>query len=727
MTFLTPIPAIIAAAITVPLLLIVYFLKLRRLPIRVSSVMLWDKAAADLQANVPFQWLKASLLLLLQLLVLALFLLALARPVIHSSSGLPDQIFIVLDTSASMKATDALDPATDQPTTRFAAAKALAQRAVKVATRNNSTSTITLLSVSNHASIIAGPSRSRRALLEALNALVPTDAPSDMAAALTLINALIERPANEERSDDDSTNRATPKPHGAPLILLCTDGNDSSEDTTDTFHPPPGTTLRYVRPPLVVDTLPTTPTTTTSTSLTNAGIVRFSARRDAATPARIHVFAQILSTYPKPTTLAVSLGVNGQIIKRSALTLEPATTPSGLSRTPVSFMLDQPGSATLTLTLETTDSLAADNRASLTIEAARRPRVVLVREDQREDAGTGWLLTDVLRELDLAALTLISTARLDELGPRVFADYDLAIYDDAPAAHLPPIPSIHFGKPPAIPATLVPAPGPDQVEPVIWWDRNDPLLTDLSLDGVRIGHTFLLSEPSAETTTNPPATPTHQRRSQRLHPLVRTPAGSVMARLNTGRISHILTGFSLIQSNWPLDPSFALFLANAIDALPSQQAATYAHAWTTNDAVTIDLPSSASTSPAARFDLIDPTGATVGTYTLPDQASSDQLRLGQLDRTGLWQLKPVSDSSSTPIVLPVNLFSAVESSLSSPRTLPLTNPTSEQQRTTPNTIATRQPAELTTPMPQELWPHLLIAAVVLLVLEWILYARRVRV
>ena len=40
MTFLSPIPALIAAAITVPALLFFYFLKLRRRPVRVSTATL---------------------------------------------------------------------------------------------------------------------------------------------------------------------------------------------------------------------------------------------------------------------------------------------------------------------------------------------------------------------------------------------------------------------------------------------------------------------------------------------------------------------------------------------------------------------------------------------------------------------------------------------------------------------------------------------------------------
>ena len=79
--FLNPGIALAAAAIVIPSLLILYFLKLRRREMPVSSTFLWKKAIQDLQVNSPFQRLRRNLLLLLQLLLLMLLLLSLSRPV----------------------------------------------------------------------------------------------------------------------------------------------------------------------------------------------------------------------------------------------------------------------------------------------------------------------------------------------------------------------------------------------------------------------------------------------------------------------------------------------------------------------------------------------------------------------------------------------------------------------------------------------------------------------
>src|SRR5215470_3915067 len=105
-TFLNPLLAAIAAAIAVPALLILYFLKLRRREMPVSSTLLWRKAIQDLQVNAPFQKLRRNLLLLLQMLLLLLLLLALSRPIVSYTPGAGKATVVLIDRSASMNATD---------------------------------------------------------------------------------------------------------------------------------------------------------------------------------------------------------------------------------------------------------------------------------------------------------------------------------------------------------------------------------------------------------------------------------------------------------------------------------------------------------------------------------------------------------------------------------------------------------------------------------------------
>src|SRR5687767_3007491 len=104
MPFIAPL-ALVGLAF-VPLIVAFYLLKLRRDEAPVPSTLLWQRLVADVEANAPWQRLRKSLLLLLQiLLAIALAILA-ARPFLERPAGLARDIVLVLDTSASMAATD---------------------------------------------------------------------------------------------------------------------------------------------------------------------------------------------------------------------------------------------------------------------------------------------------------------------------------------------------------------------------------------------------------------------------------------------------------------------------------------------------------------------------------------------------------------------------------------------------------------------------------------------
>ena len=105
MNFLEPL-GLIGLAALIPIIAL-YFLKLKREERVVPSTLLWKKVLDDLQVNSPFQRLKYSLLLLLQLLLVALLGFALARPYLSLAGYAGHKTILLLDTSASMATRDA--------------------------------------------------------------------------------------------------------------------------------------------------------------------------------------------------------------------------------------------------------------------------------------------------------------------------------------------------------------------------------------------------------------------------------------------------------------------------------------------------------------------------------------------------------------------------------------------------------------------------------------------
>lgn len=83
-------------------ILILYILKQRLQPKTVSSTYLWQKALAEMEADRPFQRLRRSLLMLVQLLFALLLALSLMRPMtLGDQTG---EMLMVFDLSASMQA-----------------------------------------------------------------------------------------------------------------------------------------------------------------------------------------------------------------------------------------------------------------------------------------------------------------------------------------------------------------------------------------------------------------------------------------------------------------------------------------------------------------------------------------------------------------------------------------------------------------------------------------------
>ena len=104
MGLLAPV-ALSLAALAAPIIAL-YLLKIRRREQVVSSTLLWDRLARDLEANAPWQRFRPNWLLFLQLLALAALVLALTRPFLRVDAALAESVVLVVDISASMGATD---------------------------------------------------------------------------------------------------------------------------------------------------------------------------------------------------------------------------------------------------------------------------------------------------------------------------------------------------------------------------------------------------------------------------------------------------------------------------------------------------------------------------------------------------------------------------------------------------------------------------------------------
>ncbi|MDT8307455.1 MAG: VWA domain-containing protein, partial [Anaerolineae bacterium] len=174
MAFLAPL-SLLLGLIAAPIVLL-YMLRLRRREVLVSSTLLWRKLLRDREANAPWQRLRRNLLLILQLLILAALVLALARPFLPVPSVVSGSVVVLLDASASMRATDV-------DGNRFEAARDIVAAWIGDLGGDDR---MTLILAGRTPRVLASASADREALHAALEAAAPEAGSADWEAALAL-------------------------------------------------------------------------------------------------------------------------------------------------------------------------------------------------------------------------------------------------------------------------------------------------------------------------------------------------------------------------------------------------------------------------------------------------------------------------------------------------------------------------------------------------------------
>ena len=68
-----------------PIIVLLYFLKLKRKPLQVPSTFLWKKSIEDVHVNTLFQWLRQNILLVLQVLAVLFLIYSVLGVRIHGN------------------------------------------------------------------------------------------------------------------------------------------------------------------------------------------------------------------------------------------------------------------------------------------------------------------------------------------------------------------------------------------------------------------------------------------------------------------------------------------------------------------------------------------------------------------------------------------------------------------------------------------------------------------
>ncbi|MBY0113268.1 MAG: VWA domain-containing protein [Phycisphaerales bacterium] len=685
MSFLAPTTALLAAAIVLPLLVAMYLLKLRRRPLRVSSILFWEKRGSDVQVNVPLARPRLSWLLLLHLLIATLLIAAVGRPALPGAAGTSGRVIVVIDHSASMnaldgKAGDIRDPSSDgSPAdgrfSRLAEAKSLAIRAIRDATANSALTSVVAVAAGTR--VLREFSSDRTQAIQSIAELQPTDQPGNLASCTDVLRALVASAGDAESGPSVE-------------ILLFSDGVFSGIEDPSAIA---GVPLRLVR----VGSDP-------AAAKPNLGIVALAARRIESDMQGVEVFARVQNSANEPRVVPVSFALSGRVLETRSVTV-----PSSVGDVPGEASLtfscrpDARTVATVSLGVDAAkDLLANDNSASLVLRRYNPPRILFVTRGAMATSSTAessplsasFLLGDVLEELRAGELKRVTAGEYDEVastGQLKF--FDAIVFDNVTPRQLPPIPSISFGSGlPSPGLELGPPSEAGPAKPVLSWSRSHPLLQFITLDGVVVSR----SRPAREN-------------SPTVTPIARGDTGPlILTRDIDAEPRRIVCSFDLADSNWPIEPGFAIFMNASVAWLTASGAGDAARAFTTVEPVSVDR----GDAPAPiRYERVGSTPAEI------IQASGPGTRalLGVLERAGVYVPSIPGETDARrrdPEPAAVNLLDPLESAIG----------TSDSLRVGKGRVLSTSP----NPTPLEIWWWFLVAAGAMLVLEWFVFARSAR-
>lgn len=410
---------------------VLYILKLRRRALSVPFVALWRNAIAEKQASRLFSQLKRWLSLLLQLLMVGLLVLALGDPRFEGALRDARNIVVIMDASASMKATDVRQ-------SRVEAAK---QRVHDLVRGLGPDDRMLVAQMDATVTPLSPLSSDLGLLHQAVDAMQATDSSADLEAALLFA-------------------RDTLRGNGNAEIILVSDG--ALRGVEQLSAPAQGEpTVSYVGVGQEHD---------------NVAITQFSVRRYPLDRSRAEAMLELSNLMERPVQVDLTLLGDGDVVDHTRLQLGPK---ENLSR-----FYDELAGVDRTLeariqVLDGTDWLPADDRAFALVPERRRAKVVVF------SPGNTYLEAALLLD-EYLEVTWVDAKD----AAHVEGNFDVAIADGV----LPPVElrvggTVYLDTPEGAPIQRgqgITDFGFDQ------WERNDPTVRYIALENVQVTEGFAL-------------------------------------------------------------------------------------------------------------------------------------------------------------------------------------------------------------------------------------------
>ncbi len=726
-------------------LIVLYLLRLRRKALQVPSTYLWKKSIEDLHVNALLQWLRNNVLLLLQLLALLFLIYSVLGLRIHGSTSSTKHYILMIDNSASMSAKD-VDPS------RLEWAK---QQALKEIEAAHDSDFGMVLVFNSKATTLQGYTNDRGKLREAVRGIEPTQRQTRIEEALALAESL----ANPVRSTEDAASqpdevradqqRTFVTTRGiSTTVHLYSDGRYQklTEATlaglnarmAGNFGGLGNLDLRY-------HCAGKLPKDGSVGHANNVGIVGLNALRYANPKAKaanfdvarlqVLVRVQNFRNVPAEARLRLDVYVDGKLThpEQRFLNLKErkvTPAPEGVEED----AKDEPGEATLTFLLppldarrnvvlhavldKMTDDFPLDDQAWLVVGAVRKAKVLLVEPDKSPNVVLDAFF-DQEGTKRFSSLEKMAASELKGDGYRRKArgtDYDFVIFDRcAPddEADMPLASTFFIDRPPppwqrGVASLKNPLLMPSKQNQS--WLRYLTTLWD-----VRVGEAWVFDpqknlDPKVAELVQLPEGDAKRRVLPPVTRIVETTSHTpLLLSMPRGAYTDLVLTFALmddaggLNTDWPLQPSFPLFLRNVLYILGN-----------VDDAVR-----TATVAPGEPMLLRPEAGVTGLEVTGPGRKVAKLQRgnrpdfvFADTEQAGVYHFQ-VEPKDGLARSFAVNLLDSNESNI---------EPRAEIRIGSEKITTGAERAQ-----PREIWKWILLLVVLLLSVEWHLYNRRISI
>lgn len=711
----------------IPAITILYFLKLRRQDQVVSSTLLWKRSVYDLRVNAPIQMIKRNLLLLLQLLIIALVIMAIARPFTKLERAQGRRAALIIDVSASMGTHDEVDGKTRLATAKEEALRLIDDLGVSGEGADEDDE-LAIIAASDRPVVLCGLTSDKARLRSAIRSIdEPKNTVTNMNAALEMAIAITFVQRNLSELERTKEIGQTAKPPDGEEDYVGIAGNNMQLRAnviilSDGAFPeiPPRLADKLAAAPGEGDTgvgagsrfIPFGRSETD-----NLAIVAVDLRAESLAQADRQLFVRVENMGHEPVDASVEIETNGEFLDRKTVTVPSRTqnpnttgfTTSSPGATGLTFDISDDVKGVVKVSLTSEDNLMADNNAWAVLLPPEPIRVLLVSRTDDEYGGSYFLETaldvdakNIEYDVMSASEYPINAIPKDADG----APYELIIFDRFSPKTVPDGASFFVDAIPNLPDIREDSDSSPLFQPkIVDWKRSHPMLLNLMLlDRLDILKCKRLELKGAWASL----IDSQGLQLDSMDDFLDDAKFQAAKELETPLLATLITenrrvavlAFNIWETvRWPWRVSFPLFIRNTVHWLARPSGIQRALVYRTGETLRAEYPEKIE-----KVTIIDPSGKQYS----PALTGTHNVYFSMTDKPGVYRVRADSYDER---VYAFNLLSTRESDNRARDVISLGGESLHGARDAKKSNV-------------DLWPYVVLAAIAFLVCEWYIFNRR---